>query len=722
MAAQDVDLELKVDGVFTAVPLHATPVTITRGSEAYGSFPHPARIQCEIDDDTLSYDPTRPASLLYGVAGRNTEVRIRPVGVEPSNLAWFYAEATAWDPDATPDHVPGERGRASVTLVAEGLQRRIGKWRDRLGSPLRRAVLLAIRSGAYDAAEYWPMEDPGGSGTAVSAIGGPPMEPVVAIRYTLPDGSILPPGGAPRFADGRGVLGSDPLVSFQGGGTLRGAVRDGTWNGYTIDWVAQMPAGIGIGETASLISWSETGTYVYYEVSVAKGSPSSIGVYFANATDRLTFSSTGSASGAAELWDGTPHFFRFQVRQSGGNYLARLYIDGFLFVTGEAFATPGAMPGTVGRPYNVEWNRLEQSGAPMPIAAGHTIVWRSGQDGGQPSLTAAFNGHRGERGQVRFDRVFEDESGLQAYFSSGAEFMGPQSSDPMLKQLQLIEATDGGRIDDWRFEIANYFRTRRSLHAKTSTLDLTREQLTPPFRKKIDDLGIANLVTVRNWDGEEVTVRRDTGPTSTLPPPDGVGEYPLTVDVNLNDRLRLPHHANWRLARGGYEIGQYREVTVDLVANPDLRTAVQAVLEGDHITVSGVEPEVLHFMVVGIVARITSGTHTVTFRVEPWGVWDVGVWDSPTWRWDVGTMTLDAAYSETAGNWVFAFTNPRDVFTSNCDLLVGGERVTMTAHGALTGSGPYTQTATVTRAVNGVRKAQRAGTEVHVADARRWGL
>lgn len=722
MGVQDVDLHLLLSGVYTKVPLHATPVTITRGHDPYGSWPHPARIQCQIDNDDLAYDPTRPASLLYGVAGRNTEVRLRPVGVLPTNTAWFYAEATSWTPDATSDHVPGERkGMASVTLVAEGLQRRLGKWRDRLGSPLRRAVLLAVRSGTYDAAAYWPMEDPGGSGTAVSAIGGPAMEPVVEFRYTMPDGSAVPPGGAPRFADGKGVLGADPLVSFQGGGTLRGVVdQGGTWNGYTIDWVAQMPPGIEVGESVTVLSWQETGTYVYFEMVASKGSPSSIAVFHANAADRATFSSTGSASGSGELFDGTPHFFRYRVRQNGGSYLARLYIDGVLFATADNF-TPG-MTGTVGKPYLIDWNPLELSTPGMPIGAGHLIVWRSGQDAGQPGLTSAFNGHREELTQVRFDRVFEDESGFEAFFSAGGEQLGPQSSAPLLDQLKELQATDGGRIDDERFSIAEYFRLRRSLHAAASVLDLTYSQLTPPFRKVIDDLGIVNRVTVRNWDGEEVTATRETGPTSVLPPPNGMGEYPASFDVNVNDRLRLPHIANWRLARGGYELGQYREVTVDLVANPDLATAVQAVREGDHITVSGADPDVLHFMVVGIVRRITSGTHLVTFKVEPWGVWDVGIWDSPLWIWDAGTMTLNAGYSATATAWTFAFTNPRDVWTGNCDLMVGGERVTMTAHGALTGSGPYTQTATVTRAVNGVRKAQLAGTEVHAADARRWGL
>lgn len=56
------------------------------------------------------------------------------------------------------------------------------------------------------------------------------------------------------------------------------------------------------------------------------------------------------------------------------------------------------------------------------------------------------------------------------------------------------------------------------------------------------------------------------------------------------------------------------------------------------------------------------------------------------------------------------------------DLLIAGERVTVTSMGARTGTpGDWEQQATVTRSVNGVVKAQVVGASVKAAGAKRWG-
>ncbi|HEY9415615.1 MAG TPA: hypothetical protein VIQ30_12705, partial [Pseudonocardia sp.] len=74
---------------------------------------------------------------------------------------------------------------------------------------------------------------------------------------------------------------------------------------------------------------------------------------------------------------------------------------------------------------------------------------------------------------------------------------------------------------------------------------------------------------------------------------------------------------------------------------------------------------------------------------------------------------------------VVTFTDRDDAWSTTAepyDWLVGGERMTVTNMTAPAGSGPWTQTATVVRAVNGVSKAQTAGTSVYLADTKRWGL
>lgn len=716
MGVQSVDLLLFFSGAFTSVPLFNTPVTITRGHDPYGTWPRASTFTCEINDDLLQYDPSRPASILYGVAGRNTLARIRPGG-----LTSIYAEVASWTPERTSDHVPGQnRGRSGVKVVGKGLLHRIGQWRDSLGSAYTRAVLLSGK----DIAEFWPMEDKAGSTVAVSAVDGPDMEPPASTIFTLPDGSALPPGGAPKFGDGAGVPGMEPLPSFLNKGQLHSVVRTRTFDGYCIDFVAQFPpAKDDPFADYDLLKWTETGTYVTFTIEY---SATNVYVFHSNAADAPLLINTGEASAVFNAYDGVPHFYRFKVRQSGGNYFAQLYIDGTARAVSDNFI-PG-MAGTVGQPGDIQWNPGVISGN-QPIAAGGLVVWASGQALAQPDFMEwAMNGYRDETANARYLRIMTTELGLPTAFSAGGERMGPQPAAPLLTHLKQIRDTDGGTIDDERFSTDVYFRTRSSLAGMASVLDLTYPgDVAVPFRKTIDDAGSKNVVTVENWNGKQITVRRETGPMSVQAPPAGIGEYPKKVDVNVQRDDRMIDIANWHLAKGTLSDAQYREVTVDLVANPGLITAVTAVREGDHITVTGADPETVHLQVVGIIQTITSGTRTITFQTEPWDLFQVGVWDDPgtaPWRWDTGSTKLQIARTTTQTAWTFETASVNDVLSTAVPyaLMVAGERVTLTAMSAPVGTGPYVQTGTVTRSVNGVVKAQLIDTEVHVADARRWGL
>ena len=112
----------------------------------------------------------------------------------------------------------------------------------------------------------------------------------------------------------------------------------------------------------------------------------------------------------------------------------------------------------------------------------------------------------------------------------------------------------------------------------------------------------------------------------------------------------------------------------------------------------------------------------------PAGTYDVGVYDATDSRWDSRTTTLGSAPDDNDTSWTLSTTDPDDVWSTTetpydlvvCRGGVRGEVVTCTAMGAPSGSGPYTQTATVTRSVNGVVSAWDIGDEIHAADAGRW--
>lgn len=692
MGVQDVDLQLYLDGVWTDVPLFASPVTITRGLDPFGTWPRPAKFTCEIDNRTLDYDPARPTSLLYGRAGRNTRARIRPHGATR-----FWAEATTWEPDATPEHVPGVRGRAQTILNAEGLLRRLGKWTDPLRSPMYRTI-----SGRTTSIGHWSLEDDAGALTAANS---------------LPAGRAATIKGDVTLGDDEAPLGAAQSVQVKANAQITGQfVSASSTAGWQIAVNFRLPAMPASGTYGTLLSFTTSNGYTWFlQVNAT--------TYRVLVTDAEAAVKLSSVVGIGDKLPTSWTAFRIKVSLSGGT------------VTVEPAWYQQGDPGEVG------WT--DTFAGTIGRLTSFTATGNSWNDGGWFSHVYAvtgltdslvgstaqkvFNGYLGETVSARYFRLMT-EAGLTRYrigTDSLTQPMGRQRADTLLNLLREIKDTDGGRIDDERLDIALTSTWRNALYNLTPALALTYPaEVAPPFRGRISDDGVANRVTVKNLDGGEVTVERTTGPMSVLPPPAGVGEYRATVDVNVADEGTLADRANWELARGTLGVPLYDEVTVDLVRNPGLYAAASAVREGHLITVAGYEPELIRLLVVGIVETLTSGTHTIKYQVEPYEVYHVGVWDATDWRWDSATSTLQAGVSSSATSITITFTDRQDAWstTPGYALLVGGERMTVTAMGAVAGAGPWTQVATVTRAVNGVSKAQVAGTEVHVADARRWAL
>lgn len=714
MPKQDVAFELYYDGAWRDITadddvLAGNPIAITRGQGDESAALRPARITAQLANDDDKYRTSNPVSPLYGKAGRNTPVRVKVGGVVRG-----AAEASSWSADQTQDfrRTP-RRGKAWVDLECGGGLQRIGQW----SQPLRSALYRYVALGGVTPAEWWPMEDLDGSSVAVSASGGQSMVPVTAVRYTLPDGSVLPPGGAPKFGDGKGIPGSAGLPSFQSGGTLAAPVRSATFDGYAVDWVMQFQAGTDEGGTTSadVLSWRESGTYVHFTVNVTKNN---VTVFHANAADDATLSSTGSASAAFDVYDGAPHHFRYQVRQSGGNYIAQLRIDSGLYATADNFV-PG-MAGTVGQPTSIEWNPGEDRGDYLPVAAGHLIIWASGQIGDQPAVFYALNGHAGERTAYRFDRLL-DEEGITHYVTGGFDestAMGPQRPDTLSNLLKEIVTTEDGLLFDLLEEIGLQFVCRVDRYNQAPDLELTPSDLPTLPREVADDLDTHNVVTAKQREGGDWTARDDTGPLGTQPPPDGVGEAQQSVDVNVADEANLPEVANWWLRKGTVDQPRYPQVVVNLAAlDADMVAQVEAVEVGSVITISGFREDTVRLYVLGYTEVIGTHSRRITFTCAPDQPYDVTIQDEDGKRQESYTSTLNASYSASATTMVVTFSVLADQWSTvnePYDWMVSGERITVTSMGAVTGSGPWTQSATVTRSANGVVKAQTSGEPVHM--------
>lgn len=689
----DVDLQAKISGAFTDVPLMATAVKITRGNEPFGTWPRPSQIQCEIDNDSLNYDPSRPTSLLYGLAGRNTQVKIRPHG-----STYLWAEASTWTPQRTPDHVAGQRrGRSSTGLVAEGLLRRIGTWSDPIRSPMYRT-----NSSRTTSIGHWPLEDDRDATVLANSYPG-------GIRGQIKAGATPGDSEAPQGAASSVKVTAASLLA----GTFAGA---STTAGWQVCWAFKLPATPGSATYGTLLRWTTSNGYTWY--AEVNDTAYQYRVIDSDGTSLLSY---------AVLHGGrTPDQWltmRVKCSVSGGT----VTVEPAWYAQGDSVEVGGTttFSGSVGalRTWAQDGNAVVDGG------------WFShvfGVTGTSDSLVGSdaqkiFNGYSGEAAGIRYGRIVA-EQGLTAYVigtSTDTMLMGPQKVGTLLDVLKEIRDTDDCRIDDERFDIALTLSTRRALYNQDSALDLTYPTHIYAYEKEIGDLNTHNQVTAKNVNGGEATVTQESGPMSIEAPPDGVGLNLFTVNVNVSDENDLDDIAHWHLAKGTLDIPLYRSITVNLTASPSLLSAAVTVREGNYITVTGLEAETLHQLVVGIVRDITAGVETITFLCEPYDPYILGIWDDASFRYDSATSTLAAGYTSSQTSWTVECTDPNDVWSTTAtpyDWLVGGERVTVTSMGAASGSGPYTQTATVTRAVNGVSKAQTAGTAIHLADAKRWGL
>jgi len=692
MGVQNNRLQLLLNGVYTTVATFATPVVLQRGTDAFGSWPRANKITCEIDNDALDYDPTRPTSLLYGIAGRNTPVRI----LDPDFLSITrgYAEATDWDPDRTIDHVPGVSGRSSVALTAEGVLRRIGTWTDPLRSPMYRTY-----STIEHAVGHFSLEGESGA-TALdnSVVGGP--EGTITGNYTLGD-SDAPLGAAQSLR-----LSSTPYDT-EARGKFIGASVAGGWQVLFSFEMDMVPAD---GTYETLLAWTTTNgtTWQIMINNIA------FRVQAVDATNTLVLGSNVLHTGSDILKWLT---FSLLVTQDGPDVdsQAAWYQEGDI---GFTYWTPSSFLGAVG-----DLDEWALHSNPWTVNARFSHILGVG-DPNDVFITTdtrdTLNGYNGERADRRLFRVLDLELGIDVSVRGFVDYtgmpMGPQPVGTALDIVREIRETEGAPINDYQFGIGLLMFTRSWMYNQEPTLELTYPgDITPPFRARLTDDGVANVVTAKNRRGGEYTVRLDSGPMSTQPPPAGVGEYRKTVDVNVFDESQLKQIASWWLNRGTLGLAQYLEVTVDLVANPGLRDAVLAVRDGDHITVAGYAPDLLHFLVVGTTERKTSGTFTVTMAIEPYEIFMVGVYGST--RYGSKTSTLNAGYSASATTMVVRFTDLRDAWSTTAepyDWDVAGERITVISMGAITGSGPWTQSATVTRAVNGVSKAQASGAPVQL--------
>lgn len=421
----------------------------------------------------------------------------------------------------------------------------------------------------------------------------------------------------------------------------------------------------------------------------------------------------------------------------------------FGFLDGVTAAAPGfsfiGVPGTISTcsRISVGQETTNTSFFDKGITVGHMAVARSasGAASGTYGPTSTYPravslvsilGWRAESAQTRFLRICQEESIplsepiFVAFNPSTANqriLLSDQLVDNALGILAVTQATDLGEMAESRCSTGLMYRTGASLtgQAVAAQIDYAGRMIAGSLQPTDDDQLTRNDITITQQGGSSVETYLAAGKLSIMNPPQGVGIYTQSVDVAAFYQAKdLPQIAALYLAQGTVDQQRFKSVTMLLQAVPASATLLSSLDIGNRAqlinTPVWVQPGPSDVIILGLTERIGHiAEWQIDFNAKPYGVNAVMKLDGTDVfaRLDSGTTTLQSGMATGATTATVTFTQNIDAWgTLNLpyDILIGGERMTVTA---VTGT-TSPQVLTVTRAVNGVVKTHATGETVHV--------
>lgn len=351
------------------------------------------------------------------------------------------------------------------------------------------------------------------------------------------------------------------------------------------------------------------------------------------------------------------------------------------------------------------------------------------------SAHALERAYQGEQAHNRIDRLC-DENGIVVSIlglGEGAEFMGYQEQKNLLSLLREAEQVDGGFLTEQRNRYGLLYRTRESLYNQPArvTLNYSDGNLTN-FNPTEDDQRTENKVSVARSSGQGATVEDTDSALSTSDPPNGAGLYESSDTVSLYSDDQAFHQAGWKVRLGTVDEARLPQITINL-AHPDFsgnQALVRQILAldcGDKLDLtnppSWLPPETMGQIIQGISETLSQYKHEITFNCAPSSPYRAAMYeghpDTVTRFSNENTTTNEALDTTETGIDIIYSSGPDWTHSDgDYDIMIGGERMTLTG---VSGSGG-SQTLTVTRSVNGVVKSHSTGADVKLFDPAYYSL
>lgn len=587
----------------------------------------------------------------------------------------FVGEIASWTPR-------WDTGGKDVTqqVEAAGVLRRLGVGSIPTKSAMYREFTSPgrVETGVH---AYWPMEDGADATKIGSAVSGhPPMTYTAGVTLAAYDGWVAS-GPVPTVTSGR----------------LRVMVPSYLRSGNTsqLGLFCRIPEAGTISEQR-IVSWSTTATAEIWSIVVNTSGAVAVRVYDEDGT-KVHDSGFGSTA-----INGRDVYLVMLVTQNlGDSFYDLLIVD-------IARSLPTSVPDNVSsyseitntvvgyQPGIITQVRMGEDAGMNGTALGHLVIGRS---------TTAFNasagtlvGWNGEEGPSRVSRIGTEENVHSYTTGPGDEQCGTQPSGTALDVMRAAGEVDEGILAEQRSILGIRYVTRASMYNQPAALvlDYTGDDgLVTPLEPVDDDQAVTNDVTVSRTSGSSARVTQDSGPLSTLPPPDGIGLYDTAATLNLLDDDQPLQHAGWRLHLGTWDETRFPRVSVNLANAPHMIEDAAAVDTGSRIQVTNppvwLPPDTLDLLVQGYSETLDQFVWEITYNCTPARPFDVA------WTGNATTVTAPTEFAwldtdgsklaealDTTETTVDVYTTSGYVWTPDVadtpfDWRVGGEVMTVTA-------------------------------------------
>jgi hypothetical protein len=596
-------------------------------------------------------------------------------------------------------------------VTVSGILRRLQQGQAQVMSALKRYYTTAPASLAV--AAYWPAEDGAGSTQVSSGLpGGTPMSLAGSPTFTAETGSQEADTNFPCSA-------SLPTLGLS---IWTGVVPDSvTWTDNVVRFCIYEEAGdIGTSNVV-LLRINTSGTIARADLFYQTGGLLGLTVYNAAGTQLAT---TGGVSFGI---DGVPLRVSVDLIADGANVTCQIQTLQPGSGSGETYSVT-CDSATIGPVTSVQVNAAALS---MPSVEFGQVsvqgVWDSLFDMAEP-----LNAWAGETEGQRFARLC-GENGIPVRIwgpPDAGTAMGYQPIDTIANLLQYCEDAGRGFIYEPRETLGLGYCTLAALctgAGPDASLDFSLGEVSPPLLPTRDDQQVRNDIVLTRNNGATVQQQITTGPLSVLPPPDGVGDYSTSLTLYNENDADLTSIAGWMAWVGTAPLLRFPSVMVDLASTdtnmqdllPDVRDLPPIAHLAIENTSAPLPPGTIDELALGGVEQIGDFVWRMKWNCvpqTPYQVLILGTDASDSGHLDTDGSELEADISSTATSFSGSTTGPSGILwtTSSSDfpffIQMAGEVMEVTD---ITGSSSP-QTFTVTRSVNGVVKAQTAGTPFSV--------